>query len=283
MSKYFLICALTVFLASSASGQMKRERSTVAQPSPEPFWATSLVTLPSVTAVPSGDLVFTIQHAFGPVSDGFKELFGLDRSANIRFGLDYGVSDRVSLGIGRSRFDKVYDMRAKVGLATWMRGSKATMLSFFGNIGIDSQDNGLDFGDRLSSYASVLVAHTVSDKISIQLSPAWTHFNLTKENVVFGGGIEKEASDIVSLGIAGRYVVASRASIMVEYIPVLGTRSDGTNDAFSVGVNLETGGHVFQLFVTSTQWIAPQYVVARSRDKFFDGDFGFGFNVHRAF
>jgi hypothetical protein len=283
MSKFSLICVLTIFLAGTVSGQMKRERSSAAQVSPEPFWATSIVTLPSVTAVPAGDLVFTIQHAFGPVSDGFKELFGLDRSANIRFGLDYGVSDRVSIGVGRSRYDKVYDVRTQIGLATWMRGSKATMLSVFGNIGVDSQDNGSEFGDRLSSYASVLVAHTVSDKFSIQVSPAWTHFNLTRENVVFGGGIEKEASDMVSLGLAGRYVVSTRASIMMEYIPVLGTRSDGTSDVFSVGVDLETGGHIFQLFVTSTQWIAPQYVVAKSRDNFFDGDFGFGFNVHRAF
>ena len=273
---------ISLLLVGSAFGQMKRERSAAAA-IPEPFWATSIITLPSVTPLPESDLLFTIQHAFGPVSDGFSELFGLDRSANIRFGLDYGLTDRISIGAGRSRYDKVYDVRAKMTVFHLMRGSRSTYVSLFGNVGIASEDNGLEFSDRLSSYTSILLAHTINEQLTVQLSPAWTHFNLAKENVVFGGGVEKEASDILSIGIAARYVLATRASLMAEYIPVLGTRSDGTTNAFSVGVNLETGGHVFQLFLTSTQWIVPQYVVSRSRPNFLDGDFGFGFNVHRVF
>jgi len=87
----------------------------------------------------------------------------------------------------------------------------------------------------------------------------------------------------VSLGLAGQYVVTPWMSVMAEYIPVLGSRSDGTSDALSMGIDLETGGHIFQMYFTSTQWIAPQYAVSKSREQFFDGDFGFGFTLHRVF
>ncbi len=271
---------LFLFVTSMAFGQMKRERT--AQIAPELFLSGAVITLPSVTQLPASNMNFTIQHAFGPISDGVKELFGLDASANIRFGLDYGLTDHVSIGIGRSRFDKVYDVRVKAKVATF-GGSSPTIVSLFGNVGIDSQDNGADFSDRGSSYLSVLLAHAINEKVSLQVSPAWSHFNLAKENSVFGGGVEKEAADLVTIGIASRYMITEQVSVLAEYIPVIGTRSDGSENAFSVGVDLEAGGHVFQMFLTSTQWIVPQYVASKSRNNFFEGDLGFGFNIHRVF
>ncbi|NNF04707.1 MAG: hypothetical protein HKN17_09585, partial [Rhodothermales bacterium] len=80
-----------------------------------------------------------------------------------------------------------------------------------------------------------------------------------------------------------RYVLNNYVSVSAEYLPVLGDRSDETTDAFSAGVNIETGGHVFQLFLTTSQWITPQYTIARNTDAFFDGDFRLGFNVNRVF
>ncbi len=279
-AKFVVATGFFVFVTSMAFGQMKRERTTKVDR--EIFLAGSIITLPSVTQLPASNLNFTIQHAFGPISDGFKELFGLDASSNIRFGLDYGVTDNISVGIGRSRFDKVYDARVKAKIATF-GDAQPTVVSVFGNLGIDSQDNGADLSDRASSHISVLLARSINEKLSIQLSPAWSHFNTANENIIFGGGIEKEEKDLVSLGIATRYALNNQVSILAEYIPVVGSRSDGSEGAFSLGVDLEAGGHVFQIFLTSTQWIAPQYVVSKSRNNFFDGDFGFGFNIHRVF
>ena len=280
-SKMMVFLSLLTLVTPLVFGQMKRERSV--EIAPELFLAASVITLPSTTQLPASNMNFTIQHAFGPVSDGLEGLFGLDASSNIRFGFDYGLTDNLSIGIGRSRFDKVYDLRAKMKLMTVGTEASPTVISVFGNIGVDSQDNDLEFADRASSHLSVLVGHALTEKITLQVSPAWSHFNLAKSNIVFGGGVEREASDILTLGFATRYIITGQVSVLAEFIPVIGTRSDGSENAFSLGVDLEAGGHVFQMFLTSTQWIVPQYVASKSRDNFFDGDFGFGFNIHRVF
>jgi len=283
MKKLGFFLLIGCFSVTSAFAQMERERSKTQSFDPEIFWSGAVVTLPSVTQLPASNLNFTIQHAFGLVSSGIDELFGLDASSNIRFGLDYGVSDLWSLGIGRSRFDKVVDVRTKYRLITLMQGARPTHLTFFGNMALDTQKNGLSTADKASFYASLLLARSITEKISIQVSPAFSHFNHAKEQVVFNGGLEREENNLITVGLATRYRASERVSALLEYVPVIGDRSDGSHDAFSVGIDVESGGHVFQLFLTSTQWIVPQYVASKSRNSVSDGDLGFGFTIHRVF
>jgi len=107
---------LTLCFASEAFAQMPRERADPGGPVEEVFWAPTVVLTNSVTNLPQGNLNFTIMHSFGIATDGVQDLFGLDGAANIRFGLDYGVFDRLSVGVGRSRFDKLYDARFKANV-----------------------------------------------------------------------------------------------------------------------------------------------------------------------
>ena len=97
------------------------------------------------------------------------------------------------------------------------------------------------------------------------------------------GGVRQEKQDLFSLGTAGRYVLSNRVELMVEYHPVIGARTTGTFDTFAIGANIETGGHIFQLFVSNTQWIVPQYAVSRTTTDISTDEFGFGFTVHRVF
>lgn len=270
--------------APDAAAQMPRERADPSGPVIETFWAPSIVFLPSAMNLPEGNLNFTIHHVFGIATEGPEDLFGLDAAANIRFGLDYGITDRWSVGAGRSRYDKVYDVRTKLALLTQKRDdSMPVTFSVAGNTGVTTLENGFEFADRLTYYAAAIIARKFTDELSVQITPMISHFNAVYKDRAADDSIILEEHDHFALGIAARYVLNNYVSLSAEYLPVLGDRSDETTDTFSAAVNIETGGHVFQLFLTTSQWITPQYTIARNTDAFLDGDFRFGFNVNRVF
>lgn len=276
--------ALVLCLSAGALAQMPRERADPGGPVDEVFWAPSVILTRSVTNLPAGNLNVTIMHAFGIATDGVETLFGLDGAANIRFGVDYGVFDRLSVGIGRSRFDKLYDARFKANLLRQTKDNRIPVeVALAGNAGITTLRNGFDLADRLSYFASLLVARKVTDRLSVQVAPMVSHFNTVFIERDANDEVVEEKNDHVALGLAGRYVLSRRLAVLAEYLPVLGSRSDGTRDAFSVGLDLETGGHVFQLFFTSSPWLTEQHALARNADEFFAGDVRFGFNVNRVF
>ena len=269
--------------AEAARAQMPRERVDPGGAVQEVFWAPNVILGSSVYMLPQSNLNVTIMHSFGIVTNGVEDLFGLDGAANIRFGVDYGLHDRLSVGVGRSRFDKLYDFRFKAKLLRQMKDNSFPVdVALKGDVGIMTVENGFDFADRLSYFASLPIARKLGERISLQVTPMVSHFN-----TVFiersSGRILEEENDHIALGLAGRFVLSRRLALQVEYLPVLGMRSDGTTDALSIGLDIETGGHVFQLFFTTSQWLTEQHIIARNTDVFFDGDFRVGFNVNRVF
>lgn len=268
----------TMMLASSASAQMQRTRS-AAQPADELFWSHSIIVLPSTTQMGAGDLDFTIHHTFGPVSSGLDDLFGLDLAANIRFGLDYGITDKIMVGLGRSRFNKTLDFRAKARLldrAGWQ-------IAGYYNAATETLEDGRDLVDRMSYHGALLVGRRISDEAVIQLTPGFSRFVFAPDQDVFGEGLQISLNNHFSLGTAVRYELRQNVSLVGEVITRFGDVSEGTYNVGSFGVDLEAGGHVFQMFFSSSQWITPQHAVAWSRTPMSDGDFGWGFNVHRVF
>jgi hypothetical protein len=267
-----------------AAAQMPRERADPGGPVDELFWAPHVIGTASVTNLPAGNLDFTIMHVFGTVENGVSDLFGLDGGANIRFGLDWGVTDRLSVGVGRSRFDKLYDARFKANLLRQTKDGRIPVeVALKGDVGIVTLENGFDFADRLNYFASLLVARRVSDRLSLQVTPMFAHFNTVFIEPDGAGGVIEEENDHIALGLAGRWVLSERVALTAEYVPVLGPRTDGTTDTIALGVDLETGGHVFQLYFTTAQGLTEQHLIARNTDRFFDGAFRFGFTVHRVF
>lgn len=236
----------------------------------------------TVRPLPPGNLNVTIMHTFGRVSDGFQEFFGLDTQANIRLGLDYGVNEWLSLGIGRTRSDKVVDGRAKLHLLHQSQsGSPPVDVALKGDIGITTQQGGLDFSDRLSFLSSALVARSFGGDASIQLTPMIAHFNNLDQ--FFNVDEASNPNTVFALGIGGQLPLSRRFALTAEFIPVIGDRIEGTSNAASIGLDIETGGHVFQLFFTTSFWHLEQYTVMRNQDEMLDGDFRFGFNVNRVF
>lgn len=284
----FRIAVVTLILLGCTSNvvqaQMQRLRANPGGPVDEVFWSPNIIIGSSVSNLPAGNLNVTIMHAFGLTRSGINGLYGLDGSANIRFGVDYGVNDRLSLGVGRSRFDKLYDFRLKANLLRQTLDDKIPLeLAVKGDLGISTEKNGFDFSDRLNTFLSILVARKFSERLSLQVSPMFSHFNTVFRELDSEGNLLEDESDHFAIGLGGRYVLGDRIAILFEYLPVLGNRSDGTSDAFAIALNIETGGHVFQLFFKTSQWLTEQHVISRNNEQFFNGDLRFGFNVNRVF
>jgi hypothetical protein len=273
----------TVF--HSAEAQMERKLANPGGPVDEVFWAPTIIATSSVTNLPARNLNFSIYHAFGTVDGGVETLWGLDDAANIRFGIDYGIIDRLSVGVGRSRFDKLWDFRFKANVLRQTKDGRIPIeVAVKGDVGINTTENpDFEFIDRLNYFSALMLARKFSDQISVQVTPMYSHFNTVLIEDDGDGGIIEEQNGHLAIGVAGRYAFSNRFALLIEYLPVIGDRTTGTTDAFSVGIDIETGGHVFQLFLTTTQWTTEQHTIARNQNEFFKGDFRLGFNVNRAF
>lgn len=246
------------------------------------FKATRIINGQSVEMTSGGVLSFIIQHRFGKISDGIEEFFGLDQ-ATIRFGLEYGISDRLNVAIGRNSFQKTYDGYLKFKLLRQSTGAKNFPFSMvlFSNIAINSSDfpepdRKNYFTSRLSFTHQLLIARKFSKSFSLQLSPTLVHRNLVETN--------EEENDIPALGIGGRMKLSSRVSLNAEYFYQFSEiNREKTFDSFSVGLDIETGGHVFQLHFTNSKGMIERYFITETNEDFFKGDIFFGFNINRVF
>lgn len=246
------------------------------------FKTTRVVNGHSVELPAPGVLQFIISHRFGRLNGGFYELFGLDQ-ANIRFGFEYGVTPWLALGWGRSNIKKTYDGFFKLKLLRQKSGKEnfPFTLDFFGGIAID----GLKFADpnrenlfssRIAYTGQLLIARKFSERLSLQLSPSMVHRNLVPT-------IEAE-NDVFAIGVGGRFKLNGSLSINAEYFYILpGHTSDNFQDSFSIGVDLETGGHVFQLMLSNSRAMTENMFIAETTGKWGAGDIHFGFAINRVF
>lgn len=246
------------------------------------FKTTRVVNGQSVENVHGGVLDFRINHRFGFINTGIDEFFGLD-NAQARIALEYGLTDRLMIGIGRSGFNKIYDGFAKLKLlrqSTKKSGSPVTM-SLLGEAEIttltfpDSVRNA-DFNSRLDYAASLLIGRKFSEGFTLQLSPTWLHRNLVET-------IE-ENNDVFAMGLGARLKLSNRVTLNAEYFYVAPEQiSDQYHNSLSIGFDIETGGHVFQLHLSNSTSMVYNGFVGETTGDFFDGDIHFGFNISRVF
>jgi hypothetical protein len=246
------------------------------------FKTTRLINGHSVENVGKGVLDVKVSHRFGNVSEGLYELFGLDK-ASMRAGFDYGITKNIMIGVGRSTFQKTYDGFIKIKILHQSRGKKnmPVTLSYVPTIALKTihyEDPKIDnhFRSRLSYSHQLIIGRKFSDKTSLQLMPIFIHQNL----VTLAG----ESNDIIAIGIGGRQKISKRISFNAEYYYVVpGTKLNGTSNSLSIGFDIETGGHVFQLHFTNSQGMNERTFVADTQGKWDKGDIYFGFNISRVF
>ena len=247
------------------------------------FKATRIINGQSVENTAGGVLSFIIAHRFGKINDGFYELFGLDQ-ATIRFGLEYGITDDLNVGIGRSSFQKTFDAYAKYKILKQSSGVKnmPVTLSLFSSIaatGVEDLSPGNEdkFSSRLSYSYQLLLARKFNNNFSLQLSPTFVHRNLVRTTEI--------NNDVIAIGAGARYKLSNRVTLNAEYFYRFDDSNlgDDTFNTVSLGFDIETGGHVFQLHVTNSRGMLERYFVAETTGDIADGDIFFGFNINRVF
>lgn len=272
---FLLSFLLTTLLPQNADAQLPRERAVQDREVNDVFWATTNVGISTVKNLSANNLNSSVAHIFGLVDGGIDRFYGLDDGANTRLGLDYGINDRLSLGIGRMTFNKLVDIRGKYNiLRQTVTGSMPIDVAGKVSVGISTVSGiGLEFSDRVSYFTSIMLARKFN-RLSVQLSPMMAHFNTTSG---------ANPSQLFGLGILSNYELTDRLALSAEYLPVLGERNQESSDALAIALNIDTGGHVFQVFLSSSQWHNEQFIMANNNDRFWEGDFRFGFNIHRVF
>lgn len=246
------------------------------------FKTTRIINLHSVEQAAGGVLDFRISHRFGFINTGAYELFGLD-GATIRLGFEYGINDRIMVGVGRSSFNKTYDGFTKVKILRQSTGKKnmPISLSWFSSMTLNSMkwrypERENYFSSRLQYAHQLLIARKFGERLSLQLSPTLIHRNLVS--------VPEESHDVYAMGAGGRFKITKRSSVNAEYVYVLPDQLlPMYKNSFSVGLDIETGGHVFQLHCTNSTSMVETGFVSETVGDWMEGDIHFGFNVSRVF
>jgi hypothetical protein len=245
------------------------------------FKGTRIVNGHSIENRKNKELEFIISHRFGRVNTGFEELFGLDQ-ANIRFALEYGLTDDLTAGLGRSSFEKTYDGYLKYSLLKQKTGANSFpfAVSLFGSIAAKSQKaiagNERTFAESLFYVGQVLIAKKVNSSFSVQLTPTYVHRNLV--------AIDADPHDIFALGLGTRVKLSKRVSLNAEYYQQFDKlESINARNSLAFGIDIETGGHVFQIILSNAITMVEKSFITETTGNFFGGDIHLGFNLSRTF
>ncbi|WP_019948254.1 DUF5777 family beta-barrel protein [Hymenobacter aerophilus] len=248
------------------------------------FKATHIINSQSVETPGEGTLAFLIQHRFGTLNSGAYNFFGLDQAV-LRLGFEYGLTDRLTIGIGRSSQEKTYDGSVKYRAIRQTTGAGAMPVSV--TLFASSAINTLKFNElpgekqrttasRMTYAYQALIARKFSPNLSVQLMPTLIH-----RNYVATPG---EQNDVYALGGGLRQKITKRTALTADYYYLFpGNTADNFRNALGLGVDLETGGHIFQLHVTNSLGMTEKFFVPETTGKFFSGDLYFGFTVARNF
>ena len=293
MKKILLISFLIISNAFTLSAQdidpMSLLQGLAEAPKDEPviatFKATRLINQQTIEVGGTRSLDFRIHHHFGPFNSGAYDFWGIDGGASIRLGLEYSYNGRLQFGLGRTSYEKQIDGFLKYRLLRQTKsGSMPISVTLFSGAyrnGIKGlQIGGIDkfkyASDRLSFVQQIIIARKIDDKLSIQITPTMVHYNLV-ENL-------SDQNDAYFLGIAGRYKISNRTAITYEYGAKLLNYSESKYyDSMGIGLDIETGGHVFQMFLTNSFGMTENQTFARTNSAWADRGFRLGFNVSRMF
>ena len=272
----------TTDISKMLEKELKANEKTKTEYTTATFKTTRLIDGHSVENTGPGTLDFKISHRFGTIggkNGGAYNFFGLD-NATMRLGFDYGLTNTFMIGIGRSTYLKTVDAFFKWKILRQSKG-KVVMpvtLSYVPTIGIIGFRNPAvykTFSNRLNFTHQLLVGRKFSDALSFQVVPTLIHRN---RPIDFG------PSTVYAVGIGGRQKITKRTSFNAEYyyqIPKY--RVPASTNVFSLGFDIETGGHVFQLHVTNSSSMTESNFITGNKGSWGKGDILFGFNISRVF
>jgi hypothetical protein len=280
---YIIIALLSCLVSAAQSDDLLSEIDT---DSIEDNYATAafkglkVVNFESTKLVAKKELTLIVAHRFGSIENGFDSFFGLD-DAVTRINFVYGITDAINVGVSRSSFQKIYEASAKYRLMRQKENGFPFTIVGYNSILINTaleETNlpQLEFSDRIGYTAQLLISRKVNSNLSLEIAPTFFH-----DNFVF---FDEQHNSQYAIGIGGRHKLSKRWSINVDYGWHL-NRADNSpfKNPLSIGFDLETGGHVFQMHFTNAQAMNTNGFLGQATGDWSDGNIYFGFNLSRVF
>jgi len=246
------------------------------------FKSPRVINCHSIEFLNPGTMDFRILHRFGEVNQGYKNFFGLDQ-ASMRLGLDFGILHNLMVGIGRSTYKKEVDGFIKYAPVRQTTGDKVmpVTIALVAGMMIDGAPwtdpyRKNYFTSRLAYSFQALIGRKFSESFTLQVAPTLIHNNLVV--------LDATPNDVYALGIGGRLKLSKRIAFTWDYSHVIKPALDsGYYNPLSLGFDIETGGHVFQLHFSNSTGMNERAFITETRGSWAKGDIRFGFNLSRVF
>lgn len=300
MNKFFtlsflLLAAIRVSAQDDLMKELEKEQKPETNYVTQTFKGTRIINGQSVETKGKGELEFIFAHRFDKINTGSYNAWGFDGYAVVRLGLEYGVTDRFGIGIGRNfNFtNKLVDLYGRYKVAQQSTGARSfpVTITAIGTITYQAYPNTANASpadpdrsatDRMGYVLEVPIARKFSSKFSAQISPIFVHRNAVDKTT--------ENNDDYAIAVAARYKVTRSVALIGEYCDRLNANAASPYfNSAGLGVDIETGGHVFQLIFTNSLGLNPQTIVTHTGERdgsdgnLSKGDIHFGFNITRTF
>ncbi len=284
---------ILIFLALLTVSGLQAQDS---QPIREIFYGTRAINLMTTSQVGKKVLAYRISHRFGPINSGLYNLIGLDGPANISLAFDYGITDDLMIGVARDGFNKTFNGFAKYNILNQTTDNSVPLtLAVYGRANMVSlrDDGPLEiydpFANRFSYISQVMVSRKFGERLAVQVAPTFIHRNLVNRT--------SDANSMIAVSALAQFKINKRLGISGEYTYLITSNSltviePGTGNIIndparansaSIGLDIVTGGHVFQICLSNSEPINEVFALPYTRSKWFDGDFRLGFNISRKF
>jgi len=268
--------AQDVDLFKSLDEQDKKDKENQTDYTTAIFKTTRMINGQSIENVGAGILDVKISHRFSPISVGAKGLWGLD-GANMRLGADYGITNNLMVGVGRTK-GGLFDGFGKYKLLRQSTGKRKMPISISYSLGViwatDPTSTYNNYTDRFAYSNQLIIARKFNDYVSLQVVPTVVHYNSVATSSL--------ASDYYSVGLGGRLRLTKRVNLTSEYYYRI-TKMEGSVNCLSVGFDIETGGHVFQFHFSNSLDMNDRSFINETTDKWSTSGVRFGFNIARVF
>lgn len=290
MKKYIILLLffLTLPFMAIAQEEVKQEEEVTQEETDKPerpaFESSYIVDNPTDVVFAKNALEAQMEHRFGIIDfDNPEDLAGIyGPEANIRLGISYSVLDRLTLGYGYTKNQRLQDLNWKYAIFRQTRSNKIPVnVTYFGNVAYNSSEQSktqprINYDqDRFSYFHQIIVSKKFNPNFSMQIAPSISHYNLVEEGM---------NNDMFALAIGGRYKISPQTSILLDYSQPLSNFDDyNPEPGLSLGFEFATSAHAFQLFISNYSGIVPQQNYMWNQNDFFSGDILLGFNITRVY
>lgn len=296
-----LICFGILSAASAQEDLMKMLEEEVAAENTSDkvlatFKGTRVINAQTIQTVKKRTLEFNIAHRFGNMDlfdktgfgSGKHTLYGLENASNIRFAFDYGITDKLTAGWSRSKMNEHIEGHVKFRFLEQKEKRMPISAAYYVNaalspVAIIPEDK---FENRMSYVHQLIIASKLTRGISLEILPTYVHRNYVDQTVLHPENGSVDENDIFAIGFAGRFKITKRMSFVVDYFYTFSEFRDADNgfyDALGVGIEIETGGHVFHINVTNSDGLIENDIIPSTTSDWGKGEYKLGFNISRVF